>query len=238
MTRKVRVEDAGDTLLLYGSLVDSNEFEDENERIAQMIKEGSAELRLAMCSPVLLGITKASLSTESFLSAASFQETTKVLTEAAIKGKVDELLGLKENVIIGKLIPAGTGLQSYRDIYVVDSDSEEAKYIEMRSAERAAAGRSAASEAAVGLSHIKPVTKVLGTTAVYDEDVADGDDDVFIDEEGFDEIDDDINKDDSDDEADRFISGKRAGRDELDEDDGEESAGSGGGMFGDFGDDD
>lgn len=118
MTRKVRTEDPGDTTLLLGSLVDINEFNAENEKIRQRIAAGERTLREAESSAVLLGITKASLSTESFLSAASFQETTKVLTEAAIKGKVDPLVGLKENVIIGKLIPAGTGMHLYRDLEV------------------------------------------------------------------------------------------------------------------------
>ncbi len=119
MTRKVRVDDGGDTDLLVGSLVDIGEFEDENNRIQAMIDAGDKTVRLATCSPVLLGITKAALLTESFLSASSFQETTKVLTEAAIKGKVDHLIGLKENIIIGKLIPAGTGMQRYRDVDIV-----------------------------------------------------------------------------------------------------------------------
>ena len=110
MLRKVRVEDAGDTDLLPGGLVDIFQFEQANERTIQ------AGGRPAIAKRVLLGITKASLATESFLSAASFQETTRVLTEAAIKGKVDPLLGLKENVIIGKLIPAGTGLKRYKNI--------------------------------------------------------------------------------------------------------------------------
>ncbi len=118
MTRKVRVEDAGDTELLSGSTVDIVRFREENEAIEARIAAGELALRPATSSHVLLGITKASLQTESFLSAASFQETTKVLTEAAIKGKVDHLLGLKENVIIGKLIPAGTGLDVYRNVTV------------------------------------------------------------------------------------------------------------------------
>lgn len=104
MTRKVRVVDSGDTELLDASMVDVTEFDSENERIQARIDAGETELKLATSSPVLLGITKASILTESWLSAASFQETTKVLTEAAIRGKVDHLLGLKENVIIGKLI--------------------------------------------------------------------------------------------------------------------------------------
>ena len=118
MTRKVRIDESGDTDLLFGSIVDIMEFDDENKKIQERIDAGERTLRLAECTPILLGITKTALQTESFLSAASFQETTKVLTEAAIKGKVDHLIGLKENVIIGKLIPAGTGLQKYRDIEV------------------------------------------------------------------------------------------------------------------------
>ncbi|MCQ2454250.1 MAG: DNA-directed RNA polymerase subunit beta', partial [Clostridia bacterium] len=110
MLRKVRVEDAGDTDLLPGSFVDVFRFEEANEKTVM------AGGNPASCSRKLLGITKASLATESFMSAASFQETTRVLTEAAIKGKVDPLLGLKENVIIGKLIPAGTGLRRYKNI--------------------------------------------------------------------------------------------------------------------------
>ena len=118
MTRKVRVEDNGGTDMLTGSLVEVLEFEDKNnEEIARAAAEGR-EPELATGNTVLLGITKASLQTESFLSAASFQETTKVLTEAAIKGKVDHLMGLKENVIIGKLIPAGTGMSCYHNVDV------------------------------------------------------------------------------------------------------------------------
>ena len=119
MLRKVRVEEAGDTDLLIGSLIDIFELEEANKRLDE---RGGGEH--ATYSPVLLGITKASLATESFLSAASFQETTKVLTDAAIKGKVDPLLGLKENVIIGKLIPAGTGMSMYKDINIT-IDGEE-----------------------------------------------------------------------------------------------------------------
>ena len=118
MTRKVRIEDGGDTTLLAGSMADITEFVSENEEIERRIAAGERTLRPATATPVLLGITKAALQTDSFLSAASFQETTKVLTDAAIKGKVDNLLGLKENVIIGKLIPAGTGLACYRDVEV------------------------------------------------------------------------------------------------------------------------
>ena len=118
MMRKVRLEDAGDTKLLDGSMVDVLELDDANEEIdrrnaAGERQENGEPLRHATGTQLLMGITKASLATDSFLSAASFQETTKVLTEAAIKGKADHLVGLKENVIIGKLIPAGTGLQAY-----------------------------------------------------------------------------------------------------------------------------
>ncbi len=121
MTRKIRISESGDTDMLVGSLVDMTEFEEENNKIQARIDAGE-ELSLAEGAPELLGITKASLQTESFLSAASFQETTKVLTEAAIKGKVDHLMGLKENVIIGKLIPAGTGMQCYHNIDVVKEE--------------------------------------------------------------------------------------------------------------------
>ena len=115
MMRKVRVEDPGDTALLTGSSIDNFELEDANAEIQRRIDAGETELRLATASAMLLGIPKAALATDSFLSAASFQETTKVLTDAAIKGKVDRLVGLKENVLIGKLIPAGSGLMAYRD---------------------------------------------------------------------------------------------------------------------------
>ena len=118
MMRKVRVEDVGDTDLLSGTVIDVYEFDDANDKIQARIDAGETDLQPATCTLLLMGITKASLATESFLSAASFQETTKVLTEAAIKGKIDRLVGLKENVIIGKLIPAGSGLDIYRDYTV------------------------------------------------------------------------------------------------------------------------
>ncbi len=118
MLRKVRIDDSGDTNLLIGALADRLDFDEQNEIAAA---NGGTE---ATASPVLLGITKASLATESFLSAASFQETTKVLTDAAIKGKVDPLTGLKENVIIGKLIPAGTGMNMYKDINITMQGEE------------------------------------------------------------------------------------------------------------------
>ena len=124
MTRKIEIEDAGDTELLVGTKVDILEFREENDKIQARIDAGEIGLRLAEGAPLLLGITKAALMTESFLSAASFQETTKVLTESAIKGKKDHLLGLKENVIIGKLIPAGTGLGTYHAVEIETSAKE------------------------------------------------------------------------------------------------------------------
>ena len=121
MTRKVEIEDAGDTDLLVGTKVDVVRFREANEEIERRIAAGELTLRKAEAAPLLLGITKAAIMTESFLSAASFQETTKVLTEAAINGKIDRLQGLKENVIIGKLIPAGTGLGKYRAVEIEDT---------------------------------------------------------------------------------------------------------------------
>ncbi len=122
MTRKLRVTESGDTSLLGGSTVDLSELEEANNLIDERINAGEEGLKHAEGEPILLGITKASLATESFMSAASFQETTKVLAEAAIRGKVDHLRGLKENVIIGKLIPAGTGMSCYREITVENRD--------------------------------------------------------------------------------------------------------------------
>ncbi len=118
MTRKIRVEENGDTDMLLGALVDVVEFEEENNKIKARVAAGEEDLKEAIGYPVILGISKAASHSESFLSAASFQETTKALTEAAIRGKVDHLLGLKENVIIGKLIPAGTGMGCYHNIDV------------------------------------------------------------------------------------------------------------------------
>ncbi|MEK3789475.1 DNA-directed RNA polymerase subunit beta' [Paenibacillus sp. FSL K6-1230] len=128
MLRKIRIIDAGDTTLLPGSFVDVHEYEQAN-KIAIL---GGNEP--AVAKPVLLGITKASLETDSFLSAASFQETTRVLTDAAIKGKVDQLLGLKENVIIGKLIPAGTGMNRYRSVRFAEADNGELSAEELETA--------------------------------------------------------------------------------------------------------
>ena len=110
MISKIKIIDSGDTKFLPGSLVNFQEFTDGNK---DTVINGK---KPALGKPVLLGITKASLETDSFLSAASFQETTRILTDAAIKGKVDDLAGLKENVIIGKLIPAGTGVKNYQDV--------------------------------------------------------------------------------------------------------------------------
>jgi len=121
MLRKVKVEDPGDTGFLIGEQVDRIKFQDENKRLAK--KKGKP----ASARPILLGITKASLSTESFISAASFQETTKVLTEAAASGKVDNLMGLKENIIMGHLIPAGTGFSTHREIDLVKNVADEEK---------------------------------------------------------------------------------------------------------------
>ena len=129
MTRKVEIEDSGDTDLLVGTKVDIVEFREANEKIDERIAAGEIGLRKAEGAPLLLGITKAALMTDSFLSAASFQETTRVLTESAINGKQDKLLGLKENVIIGKLIPAGTGLGKYRAVEIEDLGEKDADEI-------------------------------------------------------------------------------------------------------------
>ena len=134
MTRKMRIEESGSTDLLVGSVVDMMEFEEANDAVAARIEAGESGLTPAVGSTVLLGITKASLQTESFLSAASFQETTKVLTEAAIRGKVDRLLGLKENVIIGKLIPAGTGMDCYKGVGVRAVEQEQVEEAEVAGA--------------------------------------------------------------------------------------------------------
>ena len=116
MLRKVSVKEVGDTKFLIGQQVEKNEFEAENQKVKK--EKGKP----AVSEPLLLGITKASLTTESFISAASFQETTKVLTEASLEGRVDYLRGLKENVIMGRLTPAGTGLRQYRNLKVVTDE--------------------------------------------------------------------------------------------------------------------
>ena len=130
MLKKIRIENNGDTEFLPGTLVDILDFEDANEKIVEENKElpESERKEVADGKRVILGITKASLATNSFLSAASFQETTKVLTEAAIKGKIDPLIGLKENVIIGKLIPAGTGMKRYRNVQIDTSGTDDYLY--------------------------------------------------------------------------------------------------------------
>ena len=125
MMKKVRIEEGGDTPFFPGTLAEKNDVLSANEEIRERIQNGEEGLKEANYSQLLLGITKASLATDSFLSAASFQETTRVLTDAAIKGKVDPLLGLKENVIIGKLIPAGTGMNRYNSIELVKTFEEE-----------------------------------------------------------------------------------------------------------------
>ena len=117
MLKKIVVDEAGDSKFLPGSQVDTIEFQEVNERLEE---EGKTP---ATGTPIILGITKASLASTSFMSAASFQETTKVLTDAAINGKIDPLIGLKENVIIGKLIPAGTGMKRYQDIKISSTDN-------------------------------------------------------------------------------------------------------------------
>ena len=129
MMRKVRVEDPGDSQLLSGATVEVTEYLDAQAAVQARIDAGEthedgSELVIPTATTLLMGITKASLATDSFLSAASFQETTKVLTEAAIKGKVDHLIGLKENVIIGKLIPAGSGLSMYRQVNPREEETE------------------------------------------------------------------------------------------------------------------
>jgi len=124
MLRRVRIEEVGDTEFVVGELVDRFLFQEENDEIIAQGKQP------ATAKPVLLGITKASLSTESFISAASFQETTRVLTEAAISGKTDDLRGLKENVIVGRLIPAGTGLKHYTRAEVISQGGEEVRPVE------------------------------------------------------------------------------------------------------------
>ncbi len=127
MMRKVKVEDAGSTDLLSGATIDIGVLKDANRKIDERIAAGEEGLNKATYTQLLLGITKASLATDSWMSAASFQETTKVLTDAAIKGKVDHLVGLKENVIIGKLIPAGSGLSLYREFEVKTDETIEAE---------------------------------------------------------------------------------------------------------------
>ena len=140
MLRKRKIREAGDTGFLPGQVVDRFEFEDTNTRIREMDPPGTE----ASADPLLLGITEASLATDSFLSAASFQKTTRVLTEAAVRGKKDSLIGLKENVIIGRLIPAGTGLPQYRNLEPkLDGVDSAARLPSVRAAARANGGGTA-----------------------------------------------------------------------------------------------
>jgi DNA-directed RNA polymerase subunit beta' len=125
MLKKVKIDDSGSSFMLPGSLVDKKEIDIENKKIQDRINAGETDLSLITTVPVLQGITKASSNSDSFLSAASFQETTKALTDAAIRGKSDKLLGLKENVIIGKLVPAGTGMDVYNNTQVVKNESSQ-----------------------------------------------------------------------------------------------------------------
>ena len=138
MLKKCIVDDAGDTDLISGTNVDVSAVVEANDIVDARIAAGEEGLKHATYIPLLLGITKASLATDSFLSAASFQETTRVLTDAAIRGKSDPLLGLKENVLIGKLVPAGTGMSVFRDVDVVPSyfSSENAGNIEIKDLEQ------------------------------------------------------------------------------------------------------
>ncbi|MGM9635903.1 MAG: DNA-directed RNA polymerase subunit beta', partial [Candidatus Avispirillum sp.] len=188
MTRKMRITDPGSTDMLPGVNVEKLEYLDANAEIQQRIDAGERDLMLAQAEPVLLGITKASLQTESFLSAASFQETTKVLTEAAIKGKVDHLLGLKENVLIGKLIPAGTGMPCYNDVEVekintAEDDEFYAKYgtvaIDRRDEEYAA----------------------MHGASDYEDDEIVSSSEMYSDEDDFDDEDDDMDSFESEDEV-------------------------------------
>ena len=125
MLKKVRVEDGGSTFMLPGAVADRKEIYEENVKLKARMEAGEEDIRLITFKPIIQGITKASSNSDSFLSAASFQETTRALTDAAIKGKSDYLLGLKENVIIGKLIPAGTGMDVYNNVQLLKSESSD-----------------------------------------------------------------------------------------------------------------
>lgn len=164
MLKKVKIEDAGDTELLPGSLEDNFTVEEVNRKI---VENGG---RPAVGRPVLLGITKASLATDSFLSAASFQETTRVLTDASIKGKVDPLLGLKENVIIGKLIPAGTGMSRYRNIKVIPCQEEGKEQLpeELETVSEEGKEKEAA---VVSADAVETPVETVGSTAEPGEDI-------------------------------------------------------------------
>jgi DNA-directed RNA polymerase subunit beta' len=165
MLRKVHIIEPGDTDFLPGDLVNRRLFEDRN---AEVVENGSVP---ASARPVLLGITKASLATDSWLSAASFQETTRVLTDAAIQGKSDPLLGLKENVIIGKLIPAGTGMNRYRNVQVRIKPEAIPEYWLQRQREMAEAAAVESGEPAlVGITREEAERMLGGSAASSDED--------------------------------------------------------------------
>ena len=136
MLKKCIVDEPGDTDLISGTNVDVAAVAEANDKIDARIAAGETELKKATYIPLLLGITKASLATDSFLSAASFQETTRVLTDAAIRGKSDPLIGLKENVLIGKLVPAGTGMSVFRKVDVVPSYFSAESGIEIKDLEQ------------------------------------------------------------------------------------------------------
>ncbi|MBQ9465063.1 MAG: hypothetical protein IJU67_07275, partial [Lachnospiraceae bacterium] len=195
MMRKVRVEEAGSTDLLSGATIDIAQLKDANRAVDERIAAGEEGLSHATYTQLLMGITKASLATESWMSAASFQETTKVLTEAAINGRVDPLLGMKENVIIGKLIPAGTGMKIYRDpkldcdaMVEVQLARKKAEQERKRQEEEAARRRVAeearakkAAQAAAEFEEASPEMSLLraiaGGDADYDAEQADFQDD-------------------------------------------------------------
>jgi DNA-directed RNA polymerase subunit beta' len=178
MLKKVRIEKQGDTDFLPGSYADFLEFEDMNEKLVAEGKEPAEGVR------IVLGITKAALATDSFLSAASFQETTKVLTDAAIKGRIDPLIGLKENVIIGQLIPAGTGLRRYRDVKLdTDARIEEKAALEKEKAEEEARKKA---ETAKDEAEEDAEDTAEGAEDIADEDLVEDTDsaeDVFDEEE-------------------------------------------------------
>jgi DNA-directed RNA polymerase subunit beta' len=183
MMRKVRVEEAGDSTLLSGATVDVVEYKDACAAVKARIEAGEkredgTDLQMPVCTRLLLGITKASLATESFLSAASFQETTKVLTEAAIKGEVDHLVGLKENVIIGKLIPAGSGLTQFRQPDVPELEDQ-------KKAEEAAEEEPLAEETAAEEDTSSLLADVLMSALA--EDVGDEEEALLADEDSSDD---------------------------------------------------
>ena len=176
MLKKVRIEEKGDTEFLPGTMVDVLEFNEVNERLEEEGKEP------AIGEQIMLGITKASLATDSFLSAASFQETTKVLTEAAIKGKVDHLVGLKENVIIGKHIPAGTGMKKYRDVALNTDARAEAMLAEELETEESAEVENAEAVSADAVNESLENEETALTDEVMDTEEAD-DEEAFVTEE-------------------------------------------------------